>query len=114
MTESIPYQDYESALKSFNGAYAQCWRYSASRKRLALRLTISGKKEELYLIATGCLHMNGPFSWALSNLRFTYHHPDATLLPSGLVDNDAGFTLECEGGIAVVKSDGMEIFEDFG
>lgn len=116
MTEYLTDQQFEAALEKYKGAYVQLWLFSVSHKRLVVRLSFKGRKEDLYIVGVSCKHITGAFSWRDANMLLM--HED--ILVEGekesitkLVDRKANFELVCDGGLAMVISSDPDLLNNF-
>lgn len=98
----IDNKDYSEALGKFKGAYAQIWAFHISLKRLVIRLSFTKQKEVLYILAAGCEHVQGAFSWEESDLIIgnasdnTEQHYFTRIF-----DRNSLFELQASGGVVL-------------
>jgi len=86
----------DSVLQQWRGAYAQIWMFHVSLRRLALRLSRPDEPEVIYIVAVGCDHIVGPFSWKPANISLiTNSTDDPEWSVSRIVDQEAEFDLCC-------------------
>ncbi|WP_437776710.1 hypothetical protein [Sorangium sp. So ce1097] len=96
MKTVIQTESAEAELKNWLGAEATLWMYHATFKRLAIMLSTPDRKEVLYVIAVGCRHITGPFSWDDANI--TIHNSSANKTMESavrIIDELAPFELIC-------------------
>src|SRR4051812_45672422 len=103
----IRYTDIENAnlvLAEYKGSIADISLFSISHRRLAIRITKADTAEVLHLLALGCLHISGPFSW--QNAQLQVSHSSEVDEPFGgyvITDTKAGFELTTRSGFIVFK-----------
>jgi|SRR4051812_3277742 hypothetical protein len=115
MKTIIPEGEYEKMLTLWRGANAKIWLFHISHSKLAIRLEKHDEPRALYLVAVGCRHISGQFSWAKANLSFAVDPSDAWSGKEGayrVVDAENGFELRC-GGIALLEGSSAELDESF-
>ncbi|WP_153799691.1 hypothetical protein [Foetidibacter luteolus] len=99
-------------LKKYSGAKLQIWMFSRSLKRIAIKLSLDGKPEVVYLIGIGCETFHGDFLLHNAHLHITlergtdYSDNDITKIS----DNIVGFELTTSAGFSLAQ--GVE--EEFG
>jgi hypothetical protein len=93
-------------LASWRGAAVRVWRYHASLSRLWLCLS-RGASEKLFVVAGGCDHVRGPFSWRDGALDIVEIRDVHGLPAIALVDVRAEFELRCR-AIALYDTDTFE------
>jgi hypothetical protein len=81
--------------------------FHASHRRLALLLAKPGEGDVLYLVAVGCHHMVGPFSWSHSDVRI---HDEGS--GSRIVDEGVNFELRCS-SVTLVRASAHDAASDF-
>lgn len=94
--------DWAGALKRYQGATAQLWRFHVSLKRLLIRLSVPNSDEALYIMSGACEHMVGSFSWHNASIVI-----DDSDVKTRITDRAAGFELVCRAGagLALAKVD---------
>lgn len=92
----VPHELAEAELKKWCGGEATLWMYHATFKRLAIMIAMPGREEVLYVVAIGCRHMTGPFSWDGANVTVRDDSSGAaTESAIRIVDEVAQFELVC-------------------
>lgn len=92
----------EMELKKWRGAEAALWMYHATFKRLAIMLSMPDREEVLYVVAVGCRHITGSFSWDGADIMIHYDSSGgATESVSRIIDEVALFELICSSIILV-------------
>src|SRR5262245_12472391 len=66
-------------LANWRGARAQVWLFSVTFKRMAIRLSRLDEPEVLYVLAAGCEHLSGPFSWDSANVQLHREEDNETI-----------------------------------
>ena len=116
MKTVIEPKNQDSILAQWRGACAQIWIFDVSLKRVAIRIYRPHEAELLYVIAVGCNHITGPFSWDGANLSISLDTSDS-LRPNArrVVDDGVGFELRCSDAKVVrgPSTDFDKTFEDF-
>jgi len=106
--------DINTVLSSYQGADIYIYMYNPSLARLMLRITDSLKKEELYITGISCIQITGKFKWKnidlyiydkLNNVTNEIHY--------FIIDEKAGFKLECSGGVSLAKGVSSEFGDNF-
>jgi hypothetical protein len=92
----------DKELGRWRGAQAKIWMFHTTHKRLALMLTRRNEPEVIYIVANGCEHIAGPFSWKGSNVSIERLTGSADQANCRIVDAAAGFTLQCSDAIVVI------------
>jgi hypothetical protein len=111
---NIEEKDFTYALQQYSGAYAEVWMYSASLKRLLLRLYLKDKRGFLYLLAVSCHSMSGPFAWVDNEIEIAREPENENgQLITRITDRRAGFELVCKGGVYLIISDSPDFGENF-
>lgn len=90
MKRTVAPESRASELIAWRGARATVWLFHATHKRLALMLSRRDEPEVLYVVAVGCEHIVGPFSWDLAEVVIAEHGTE-----DRVVDVRAGFELRC-------------------
>ncbi|XXY48812.1 hypothetical protein WME91_53295 [Sorangium sp. So ce269] len=92
----------EAELEKWRGADATLWMYHATFKRMAIMLSVPDREEVLYVVAVGCRHITGPFSWNGASVTI---RDDASGEPAGsafrIKDEGIPFELICSSVILV-------------
>jgi hypothetical protein len=102
-------------LEMWRGAQASIWLFHTTHKRLALALARADEPEMLYVVANGCEHIVGAFSWRPANISVRQGRSESGEEMSFVVDDEAGFSLRCS-GVALVRGPSNELdtsFESF-
>src|SRR4051794_17121794 len=106
----------DAVLEQWRGACAQIWMFHVSFRRLALRLSRPDEPENVYIVAMGCGHIVGPFSWEPADLRLITNLGDEPQWAvTRIVDQKAGFDLSCS-SVAMARgpaTDFDKTFENF-
>lgn len=103
-------------LASWRGTHAKIWLFHVTHMKLALCLSRRKEREAIYVIATGCRGIRGPFSWESADISITREGSDQHKASRYIVaDGSAGFELVCDSvsvvhGIAFVPANP---FRDF-
>lgn len=98
MREFIKEEKRISELAKWKGAYVEIWIFNPTFWRVALLLkNLSNPNPErfLYLVATGCSHICGPFYWANSDLSIEFSVNDFNEPIASIRDIQAKFELDC-------------------
>ena len=104
---------HDSVVEQWRGAYAQIWMFHVSLRRLALRLSRPDEPEVIYIVAVGCDHIVGPFSWKQANISLITHSSGETeRAVSRSVDQEAGFDLRCS-SLAVARGPATDFDKTF-
>jgi hypothetical protein len=104
------------ALEQWRGADAKLWMFHLTHNRMALVLSRPDEPDILYVIAVGCKHIAGPFSWRSADLRILVETQAESGDPScRVIDRRAGFEIVCSSATLVrgPASDFATTFEDF-
>lgn len=83
--------DLREAIECSIDGLATIWEYSVSLSQLTIRISWSGKSENLHFVCNGCERMEMPSVW--DNLNFVLQKSDHDLYR--LEDHAAKFLLEC-------------------
>jgi hypothetical protein len=103
MKTLIDPKDYESVLAGWRGAQAKIWIFHVTHNRLAISLYRNGEQEALYIVAIGCEHIVGPFSWKEADVNIVTEPPaQQGMIHHRVVDKNAGFDLLCS-GVAIAR-----------
>jgi|SoiMethySBSTD1v2_1073268.scaffolds.fasta_scaffold2679575_1 hypothetical protein len=103
MKTLIDPQKHESILTEWRGAQAKIWIFHVSHNRLALCLFRTGEHEVIYIVAIGCEHISGPFSWKEADVEIITDPPNQWgEIRYRVVDKKAGFELLCS-GVAIAR-----------
>ena len=78
-------------LRQWHGARARIWRYHASLSRLAICLIPKGPSAPVYLLASTCEFIRGPFSWDNNAMEILIDSERSIRV----IDESAGFELVC-------------------
>ncbi|QJB42208.1 hypothetical protein HF324_31965 [Chitinophaga oryzae] len=98
----IDNKDYSEALGEFKEAYAQIWTFHISLKRLVIRLSFTKQKEVLYILAAGCEHVQGVFSWEKSDLTIENASDNTGQhYLTRIFDRNSLFELQASGGVVL-------------
>ena len=79
-----------NAIREVKGATATLWEYSSSLSELVLRVTWTGRFENLHLVLNGCCRIESSATW--SDVDFSISENDGVLI---LKDDGAAFLVEC-------------------
>ncbi len=96
MKTCVPESEHHLALQRWEGGQAKVWLYHVSLRRLAIRVQTAAHDEALFLVATGCERITGPFVWGNACLRVSKGKDPAT--GEGycvIADRAVGFELRC-------------------
>jgi hypothetical protein len=101
MSTLIPAEQMHEVLRQHHGANAVILQYTASLRRIALRLYWPRQSEkDLFIVGAGCRHISGPFSWEDNRLEMAEWDPMGGA--RRLIDPIAGFELRSDGGAFLV------------
>jgi hypothetical protein len=96
-------------LEAYRGAKAQIWMYHVSLQRLALRLSWPKEDNAVYLVAAGCEHITGSFSWTVHGLCIQSIRNEGVTLRTKITDEKASFELLCSGGFVMMQGAEKEL-----
>jgi hypothetical protein len=86
--------NHELVLAQWANTDAKIWVFHVSLKRMAIVLTRNGEPEVLYIVAVGCEHISGPFSWKQANVSIITDAPNQWgEVYRRIIDKQAGFEL---------------------
>jgi|SRR5262249_10617550 len=103
MKTLIDPQKHESILAEWRGAQAKIWVFHITHNRLALSLFRNGEQEAIYIVAIGCEHISGRFSWKEADVEIIAEPPTQWgEIRHRVVDKKAGFELLCS-GVAIAR-----------
>ena len=88
-------RDHKSELEQSRGTEAKIWIFHVTLNRLAIGLFRKCDPEALYIVAIGCEHLSGPFSWEEANLSIIEGQNDHGEVRHRVIDHRAGFELLC-------------------
>src|SRR5205823_2743924 len=100
----------------WRAAKAQIWIFDVSLKRLALRIYRPNEPEVIYVIAVGCEHIIGPFTWNDANISITIESAKGNdQTKCRVLDKEAGFELRCSDARVVrgPSTDFEKTFDNF-
>jgi hypothetical protein len=104
-------------LQSYTGAISQVVMYSDSLKRMAIRITLTGTEQILYLVGVGCEIMNGRFRFSNAQLSITEELNKETDEIITIIRDKAGdFELKTSSGFSLaqgLESEFGRSFENF-
>jgi|ERR1700757_3423599 len=105
-------------LELYNGSTLQILKYTPSLKRLALKLTIVGNSEVVFLVGIGCHFFNGEFYYNDANITIIQeiNTEEDRANRTKIFDTKRSFELITFGGFSLAKGNESEfgtIFEDF-
>jgi hypothetical protein len=96
MGTSIPTEQMHEVLRQYHGATAMIWQYSASFRRIVLRLYWPRQPEkDLFIVCINSRHITAPVSWEDNHLELAEWDPMGG--SCRLVDATAGFELRSGG-----------------
>lgn len=107
------FQESLSLLANYSGAFAQIWAFNITLKRLLIKLTKTDDPQILFVIVVGCEHINGPFSWANSNITITKETGQDGNVTTLIKDGQANFELVSNGGFALALGSEAEFGKSF-
>src|SRR5690349_18758933 len=87
--------------------------FHVSFRRLALRLSRPDEPEVIHIVAVGCEHIVGPFSWKQADISLITSSSDETeWAVTRVVDRKAGFDLRCS-SVAIARGPGTDFDKTF-
>lgn len=96
-------EELNQRLASWRGARAKMWLFHVTHLRLAICLSRPKEREAVYVIATGCRRMAGPFSWQSADISLTRQMSQQAKMSRIIVaDRSASFELICD-GVTVIR-----------
>ena len=94
----IPEDSQAAILAQWRGAKAKLWMYHVTHNKLAIMLYKPDEPEVIYVVANGCEHITGPFSWKDADVSIVQSDGTET---QQVVDESAGFALTCSSAVVV-------------
>lgn len=101
-------------LQSYAGALFQVYMYSASLKRIALRLMLSDIEDVVYIVGVGTESINGRFSFTNANFFIALESEKTTNeVLTRITDKSSGFELITSGGFSLAQGKESEFGTSF-
>jgi hypothetical protein len=107
MKTIVAQENRDTELSRWRGAHATLWIYNATHRRMAIMLSRPAEGTVLYVVAVGCHHIEGRFSWGDANLRI-----DVTGSGETIRDRGVGFELQCS-SVTLVSGPANELDTSF-
>jgi hypothetical protein len=90
-------EEQNQILASWRGARAKIWLFHITHRKLTFCLSRPKGHQVVYVVASGCRMVKGPFSWDSADITIEREASDQLKARYIIVDRSANFELICEG-----------------